>query len=78
MATLATLIGLPVRIPFGAVSLVGAGISGVATVLTKKYQKKLSKVTKLTGNVMPAMAVFETCLSKELKNGKIQTFTLKR
>ena len=53
------------------VSLAGAGISGVAMVLTKKYQKKLSKVTKLTDIIMPALAIFERVVSKSLKNGKI-------
>ena len=82
---LATFIGLPVSIPLGAVSLAGASDSGVITVLTKKYQKKLTKVMKLTDIIMPALAVFETCLSKALRNGKIdeeefnslQTFHLK-
>ena len=71
MVTLATFIGLPVSIPLGAVSLAGAGVSGVTTALTKKYQKKLSKVTKLTDIIMPAIAVFERVVSKTLKNGKI-------
>ena len=71
VATFATFIGLPVSIPLGAVSLAGAGISGVTTALTKKYQKKLTKVMKLTDIITPAIAVFETCLSKALKNGKI-------
>ena len=43
MATFATFIGLSVSISLGAISLSGASVSGVATVLTKKYQKKLSK-----------------------------------
>ena len=58
-------------IPLGAVSLAGASVSGITTVLTKKYQKKLTKVRKLADIIMPAIAVFETCLSKALKNGKI-------
>ena len=53
--------------------------------LTTKYQKKLSKVTKLTDIITSALAVFERCISKLLKNGKIdekefnllQTFYLK-
>ena len=85
VATLATFISLPVSIPLGAVSLAGANVSGVTTALTKKYQKKLTKVTKSTDIITPAIAVFETCLSKVLKNGKIdeeefnllQTFHLK-
>ena len=85
MATLSTFIGLPVSIPLGAISLAGASVNGVTTVLTKKYQKKLTKVTTLTDIIMPAITVFETCLSKALKNGKIdeeefnllQTFHLK-
>ena len=43
LATLSTFIVLPVSIPWGAVSLAGASVSGVTTALTKKYQKKLSK-----------------------------------
>ena len=68
---LATFISLPVSIPLGTVSLAGAGVSGVATALTKKYQKKLSKVTKLTDIITSALAVFERVVSKALKNGKI-------
>ena len=85
MATLATFIGLPVSIPLGAIFLAGAGVSGVATTLTKKYQKKLSKVTKLDDIVMSPLTVFERVVSKALKNSKIheeefnsiQTFHLK-
>ena len=71
VVTLGTFIVLPVSIPLGTVSLAGAGVSGVATVLTKKYQKKLSKVTKLTDIVTSALAVFERVVSKALKNGKL-------
>ena len=71
VATLSTFIGLPVSIPLGAISLAGASLSGVTTELTKKYQKKLSKVTKLTDIVTSATAVFEMSLSKVLRNGKI-------
>ena len=53
-------------IPLGAVSLAGAGVSGVTMALTKKYQKKLSKVTKLTDIVTSAIAVFEMSISKAL------------
>ena len=70
VATFATFIGLPVSIPLGAVSLAGASVS-VTTVLTKKYQKKLSKVTKLTDIITPALAVFERAVFKSLKDGKI-------
>ena len=85
VATLSTFISLPVSIPLGAISLAGASISGVTTALTKKYQKKLSKVTKLTDIVTSAIAVFEASLSEALSNGKIdedefnmrQTFHLK-
>ena len=46
MATLSTFIALPVSIRLGAVSLARTSISGAFTVLTKKYQNKLTKVTK--------------------------------
>ena len=71
VATMSTFIGLPVSIPLAAVSLTGAGISGVATVLTKKYQKKLSKVAKLIDIVTPALAEFETSVSRALKDQRI-------
>ena len=85
MATFATFIGLPVSIPLGAISPAGVSVSGMATALTNKYQKKLSKVTKLTDIITSAIAVFERVVSKALKSGKIdeeefnslQTFHLK-
>ena len=71
VATLSTFIGLPVSIPLAAVSLTGAGISGVVTVLIKKYQKKLSKVAKLFDIVTPALAEFEKSVSRALKDGRV-------
>ena len=71
VATLSTFIGLPVSIPLAAVSLTGAGFSGITTALTKKYQKKLSKVTKLTNIVTSALAVLETSVSKALNDDRI-------
>ena len=71
VATLSTFIGLPVSIPLGVVSFAGANISGVATALTSKYQKKLTKVTKYVDIVTSEIAVFETSLSKVLDNGEI-------
>ena len=68
---LSTLISLPVSISFGAISLAGVSVSGVSTALTKKYQKKLSKVRKLVDIVTSALAVFERVVSKALNNGKI-------
>ena len=78
VVTLSTFIGFPVSIPLGAISLAGASVSGVTTVLTKKYQKRLTKVMKLTDILMSAIAVFETCLSKALRNGKIDEEEFKR
>ena len=71
VATLSTFIGPPVSIPLGAISLARASVNGVATVLTKTCQKKLSKVTKLVDIVTSALAVLEMSLSKALNNGKI-------
>ena len=59
-------------IPLGTVSLAGASVSGMAMVLTMKYQKKLAKVMKLTDIVTSASAVFETSKSKVLNDGKIE------
>ena len=71
VATLSTFIGLPVSIPLGAISLAGVSVNGMATSLTKKYQKKLLKVTKLVDIVTSELAVFGTSVSKALNNGKI-------
>ena len=67
VATFATFIGLPV----GAASLTGAIVSGITSMLTKKYQKKLKKVTKLIDIVTPALVVFERVISGAMKNGVI-------
>ena len=71
MTTFATFIGLPVSIPLGVASLTGEIASGIISALTKKYQKKLSKVTKLIDIVMPALAIFERVVCKALKDGII-------
>ena len=71
VATFTTFIGLPVSIPLGAASLTGAIASGIISALTKKYQKKLKKVTKLTDIVTPALVIFERVVSKSLNDGGI-------
>ena len=55
----------------GAASMTGAIASGIISVLTKKYQKKLKKVTKLIDIVTPALVVFERVISGALKDGII-------
>ena len=57
-------VGLPVSTPLGTISLAGASVSGIATAITKKYQKKLAKVTKLTDIVTLALTVSQTTVSK--------------
>ena len=69
--TFATFVGLPVSISLGAASLTGVTASGIISTLTKKYQKKLKKVTKLIDIVTPALVVFERVVSSALKNGVI-------
>ena len=60
VATFATFIGIPVSTALGAASMTGAIASGIISVLTKKYQQKLKKVTKLTDIITPALVVFES------------------
>ena len=55
----------------GAASLTGVIASGIISMLTKKYQKKLKKVTRLIDIVTPAFVVFERVISGALKNGVI-------
>ena len=69
--TFATFVGLPVSMALGAASLTGVIASGIISTLTKKYQKKLRKVTKLIDIVTPALVVFERLLSGAMKNGVI-------
>ena len=71
VATFATFVGLPVSMALGAASLTGAIASGIISTLTKKYQKKLKKVTKLIDIITPALVVFERVISGALKNGVI-------
>ena len=63
VATFATFIGLPVSISLGAASLTGVIASGIISTLTKKYQKKLKKVTKLIVMIMRATVAFERVIS---------------
>ena len=55
----------------GAASMTGVTASGIISVLAKKYQKKLKKVTRLIDIVIPALVVFERVISGALKNGII-------
>ena len=71
MATFATFIGIPVSAALGAASMTGAIASEIVSVTTKKYQKKLKKVTKLIDIITPALVVFERVVSGALKNGVI-------
>ena len=71
MATFATFVGLPISMALGAASMTGAIASGIISTLTKKYQKKLKKVTSLIDIVTPALVVFEMVISGALKNGII-------
>ena len=55
----------------GAASMTGAIASGIISVLAKKYERKLKKVTRLIDIVIPALVVFERVISGALKNGII-------
>ena len=68
VATFATFVGLPVSISLGAASLTGAIASGIISMLSKKYQKKIKKVTKLTDIITPALVVIKRVLSGALRN----------
>ena len=71
MATFATFVRLPVSISLGAASLTGVIASGIISTLTKKYKKKLKKVTHLIDIVMRVTVVFERVISGALKDGII-------
>ena len=69
VATIATFVGLPVSMVLGAASLTGAIASGIISIVTKKYQKKLKKVTCLIDIVTRATVVFDKVISVALKDG---------
>ena len=71
VATFATFLGLPVSISLGASSLTGVIAIGIISTLTKKYQKKLKKVTCLIDIITWATVVFERVISGALKDGII-------
>ena len=71
VATFATFVGLLVSVVLGVASLTGVIASGIISTLTKKYQKKLKKVTRLIDIVMRATVVFDRVISVALKNGII-------
>ena len=71
VATFTTFIGLSVSMALGAASMTGAIASGIISALTKKYQKKLKKVTLLIDIVMWATVIFDRVISAALKNGII-------
>ena len=69
VATFATFVGIPVSAALGAASMTGAIASGIISVLAKKYQKKIKKVTKLIDIITPALVVFGRVISGALKDG---------
>ena len=71
VATLSTMIGIPISIGLGAISITGATLTGLTTALSKKYQRKLLKATKLIDIARSALAVFEASISEAISNGKI-------
>ena len=71
VATFATFVGFPVSMTLGAASMTGAIASGIISTLTKKYQKKLKKVTRLIDVVMRATVIFDRVISVALKDGII-------
>ena len=52
--------------------MTGAIVSAIISVLTKRYQKKLKKVTKLIDIITPALVIIERVVSGTLKNGIIE------
>ena len=71
VTTFATFVRLPVSMALGAASLTGAIASGIISTLTKKYQKKLKKVTRLIDIITQATVIFDRVISGALKDGII-------
>ena len=71
VATFATFVRIPVSAVLCAASLTLAIASGIISTLTKKYQKKLKKVTHLIDIITHATVVFDRVISAALKDGII-------
>ena len=71
VATFVTFIGLPVSMALAAASLTGAFASRIISTLTKKYQKKLKKVTCLIDIITWATVIFDRVISVALKDSII-------
>ena len=71
VTTFATFVELPVSMALGAASLTGVIASGIISTLSKKYQKKLKKVTRLIDIIMQAMVIFDRVISVALNDGII-------
>ena len=71
VAAFTTFVGLPVSMVLGAASLTGVIASGIISTLTKKYQKKLKKVTRLIDIITRATVVFDRVISAALNDGII-------
>ena len=69
VATFATFVRLHVSMALGEASLTGVHASGIISTLTKKYQKKLKKVTRLIDIITRATVVFDRVISAALKDG---------
>ena len=69
ITTFATFGGLPVSVALGAASLTGEIASEIISTLTKKYQKKLKKVTHLIDIITQATVIFDRVISVALKDG---------
>ena len=71
VATFSTFVRIPVSMALDVGSMTGVIASGIISMLTKKHQKKLKKVTRLIDIVTPAVVVFARVISGALKNGII-------
>ena len=71
IATSATVVGIPISIALGGLSLGGAFSTGVSSALIKKYQQKVSRNNKLYDMITSAIAVFEITVSESLNNGTL-------
>ena len=70
ISSVAKFVGLPVNMVLGA-ALTGPIASGIISMLTKMYQKKLKKVTHLIDIITRATVVFDRVISVALKDGII-------
>ena len=73
LATGVTIVGLPVSATLGAIAIGGSFITVGASVLSARYDKKMTKVMNQLALITTTLAIFERGISRALADDKIDS-----